>query len=117
MANFLKPLARVPNHSKFSYEPRYIKKKETNLEVRQNSIKLEKGSFYKHAKTFSKLKGDSITHYNHNTKSRKHSKYIVSLAMMACVSVYYLKGGTAGLFALAGLLILLVIFIRLNNKT
>lgn len=116
MSSILKPLMRGPKNNKFNYEPRY-QKKTNSLENRKSTVKLEKGSFYKHSKTLSKFKGESLTHYQHNTKSRKYSKYIISLSMMACIYVYYTKGGTAGLFAIGALLILLVVFIRLNNKT
>ena len=116
MANFLKPLARIPNHSKFNYVPRY-QKKVNRLEERKSEIKLERGSFYKHSKTFSNLRGPSITHYKHNTQSRKNAKYIVLLSMMACVYSIFVLGGKVGLFAISGLFILLIVFLRLNNKS
>ncbi len=105
-----------PKTSSFLYIPRYQKKKK-GLENRKSSFKLEKGSFYKHSKTFSQFKGPSLTHYKHNTKKRKYAKYIVSLSMMACISYFYLKGGYAGLVALGGFLILLIVFLSLNNKS
>jgi len=115
MASFLKPLVRSSKNNKFHYEPRYSKEK--TLEDRKNNIKLERGSFYKHSKTLSKFKEPSISHYKHNTKARKNAKYIITLAMMACVYVFYNYGGSAGYFALAGLLISLVAFISLNNRS
>ena len=116
MSSILKPLMRGPKNSKFHYEPRY-QKKVNSFKNRQSNIKLEKGSFFKHSKTLSKFRGDSLTHYNHNTKSRKYSKYIISILMIGCVYVFYNNGGYPGMLAIAFLLLLLVVFIRLNNKT
>ena len=108
--------SRVPKHSKFNYEARYAKE-EKGLDNRKNKLKLEKGAFFKHSKTFSKFRDPSITHYKHNTTSRKRAKYILSLAMMACIYVFYMKGGYAGIFSILLFLILLIVFIRLNNKS
>ena len=55
MAGFKSVFSRVPKHSKFHYESRYGKE-EKGLENRKKSIKLEKGAFFKHSKTFSKFK-------------------------------------------------------------
>lgn len=115
MASILKPLMRGPKNNKFNYEPRY-QKKENSLENRKTDIKLEKGSFFKHSKTLSKFRGDSITHYNHNTQSRKYAKYILSILMIGCIYVFYEHGGYPGIVAIGILLLLLVVFIRLNNK-
>lgn len=115
MASILKPLMRGPKNNKFNYEPRY-QKKENSLENRKSNIRLEKGSFFKHSKTLSKFRGDSITHYNHNTKSRKYAKYILSIAMMGCVYVFFNNGGFPGLIAIGFLFLLLVVFLRINNK-
>ncbi|MFT4644245.1 MAG: hypothetical protein ACI8ZX_000646 [Planctomycetota bacterium] len=115
MASILKPLMRGPKNNKFNYEPRY-QKKENRLENRKTNIKLEKGSFFKHAKTLSKFRGDSLTHYNHNTTSRKNAKYILSILMIGCIYVFFDTGGYPGIAAIGILLILLIVFIRLNNK-
>ena len=63
----------MPKHSTFHYEARYSKE-EKGLENRKKTLKLEKGSFYKHSKTLSKFREPSIAHYNHNTNSRKNAK-------------------------------------------
>jgi len=110
----IKSLARTPKNNKFNYEPRYSKK--TTLKDRKNNIKIERGMFYRHSKTLSKFKEPSISHYKHNTKARKNTKYILTLLMMASVYVVYNYGGIAGYFAMAGLLISLIVFIRLNNR-
>lgn len=128
MAGFKSIFSRVPKHNKFHYESRYGKE-EKGLEARKKKIKLEKGAFFKHSKTLSKFREPSITHYNHNTVSRKRSKYIVLLLMMACVFVFFNIGSKfkflgfvmniniiAGIFALLLLLVLLIVFLRLNNK-
>lgn len=117
MSLFKSAFSRVPKHSKFHYQPRYVKEKK-GLEKRKREIKLEKGSFFKHSKTLSKFREPSISHYKHNSKSRKNAKYIVSIAMMGCIIGYYnFSDRYAGMIALAGLFILLIVFIRLNNKS
>lgn len=128
MAGFKSIFSKVPQHSKFHYESRYAKE-EKGLENRKKQIKLERGSFFKHAKTFSKFREPSIAHYKHNTVSRKNTKYITTVLMMACVFVFFNIGSkfkilgfiininaAAGFFALILLLILLVVFLRINNK-
>jgi len=112
MAN---PFSKTTKHNKFNYVPRYTK--EETLEERKSGIKLERGSFYKHSKTLAQFKNPSISHYKHNTKARKNAKYIITVIMMASVYIFFNYGGIAGLFALAGLLISLIAFIRLNNRT
>ena len=129
MAAFKSIFSRIPKHSKFHYETRYAKE-EKGLENRKSKLILEKGAFFKHSKTLSKFRNPSISHYNHNTKSRKRSKYVILLLMMACVYVFYHIGSKikilgfvlninaiAGIFALLLLLVLLIIFLRLNNKS
>lgn len=128
MAGFKSIFSRVPQHSKFHYESRYTKE-EKGLENRKRKIRLERGSFYKHSKTLSKFREPSIAHYKHNTKSRKNAKYLMTILMMACIFVFFNMGSqfrflgfvmninaVAGIFALLLLLILLVVFLRLNNK-
>lgn len=128
MAGFKSIFSKIPTHSKFHYESRYAKE-EKGLENRKKKITLERGSFYKHSKTLSKFRDPSITHYQHNTKSRKNAKYVISLLMMACVFVFFNIGNkfaffgrvvninpVSGIFAMVLLLILLVVFLRLNNK-
>lgn len=128
MAGFKSIFSKVPQHSKFHYESRYAKE-EKGLENRKKKITLERGSFYKHSKTLSKFRDPSIAHYQHNTKSRKNAKYMITILMMACVFVFFNIGSqfrllgfvmninaVSGIFALVLLLILLVVFLRLNNK-
>lgn len=128
MSGFKSVFAKVPKHSRFHYEARYAKE-EKGLEHRKKILKIEKGSFYKHSKTLSKFRDPSIAHYNHNTNARKNAKYMVSILMMACVFVFFNIGSkfniagfilsinaVAGIVSLFLLLILLVVFLRLNNK-
>lgn len=129
MSGLKSGFSRVPKHSRFNYESRYGKE-EKGLENRKKSITLEKGAFYKNSKTFSKLREPSITHYKHNTKARKKALYLSSISMMTCVFLFFNIGSkyvilgraftispAAGIFALLFLLILLIFFIRLNNKS
>ena len=129
MSGFKTGFSRVPKHSRFNYESRYAKE-EKGIENRRKSITLEKGAFYKNSKTLSKFRDPSISHYKQNTRSRKRSLYLSSLAMMTCVFLFFNIGSkyvilgraftispAAGIFALLFLLILLIFFIRLNNKT
>lgn len=128
MAGFKSIFSKVPQHSKFHYEARYSKE-EKGLENRKKKITFERGSFFKHSKTLSKFREPSIAHYKHNTISRKNTKYIVTVLMMACVFVFFNIGSkfrmlgltisinaATGFFALLLLLILLVVFLRINNK-
>lgn len=128
MAGFKSIFSKVPTHSKFHYESRYSKE-EKGIDNRRKKITLERGSFYKHSKTLSKFRDPSIAHYKHNTQSRKNSKYLLTILMMACVFVFFNIGSqfkffgfvmsinpVTGIFALVLLLILLVVFLRLNNK-
>lgn len=128
MSGFKSVFAKVPKHSRFHYEARYSKE-EKGLENRKKTITLEKGSFYKHSKTLSKFREPSIAHYEHNTSSRKNAKYMVTILMMACIFIFFNIGSQfrmlgfvininafAGIVSLFLLLILLVVFLRLNNK-
>ena len=41
---------------------------------------------------------------------------MVSIAMMGCIYVFVQVGGYPGMISIAALLLLLVVFLRLNNK-
>lgn len=116
MKIFSSKFARVPQHQKFNYEPRYLKNEKLPLEER---IRFEKGALLKNSNTLHKHKRTIFSHKDKLTKSRKRTLMFLLLAQMGVI--YFIvtnmhKGWSYTVFPMIFLLGLLILFIRTNNQ-
>ena len=116
MKIFSSRFARVPQHQKFHYEPRYVKNEEEPLDQR---IKFERGALLKRTNTLHKYKKPIFSHKEKLSTSRKRTLMFLLLAQMGLI--YFIvtnmhKGWSYIVFPMIFLLGLLILFIRTNNQ-
>jgi hypothetical protein len=116
MKIFSSKFARLPKHQTFSYEPRYAREEEKPLEER---IKFQKGALLQRSNTLAKHRTPIFSHKEKLSVSRKWNLLLLMGGQMA-VAYYLFKNMDRGwgfiIFPLVFLLILLVLFIRVNNQ-
>lgn len=116
MKLFTSKFARLPKHSTFTYEPRYASEEEKPLEER---IQFKKGALIERSNTLAKHRAPIFSHREKLSNTKKWSMLMLIGGQFAVA--YYLfnnmsRGWSHLVFPLIFLLILLVLFIRENNR-
>jgi hypothetical protein len=116
MKIFSSRFARLPKHQTFSYEPRYSNEEEKPLDER---IKFEKGALIQRSNTLAKHRAPIFSHKEKLSAPRKWNLLFLMAAQMG-VATYLFKNMERGwahiIFPLIMLLVLLILFIRVNNQ-
>jgi hypothetical protein len=116
MKIFTSKFAKIPKHSTFSYEPRYVQETEKPIEQR---IQFRKGILLERSNTLAKHRSPIFSHKEKLSTSRKWSMLMLIGGQFAS-AYYWFKNMDRGwahlVFPLIFLLVLLILFIRENNR-
>jgi len=119
MGLFDSNFTHTPKNKRFAYVPRYYDpEKEERKEIFEQTIKLERGAFFKQ-KNRSRLVGafseKEIIFKKKNDRSLQNKRTFLLIAML-CLPCAYIGGYISSALTIMGLICLMVMFIVQVNK-
>ena len=117
MKFFSSSFSRVPKHQRFEFKPRYYNPDSTQEKDLKERIKFRRGALYNDGPNYltGKLKGEASTHRRRYGPAAILYRIVLLLLMLTDVGYYfYFEKGL--IWSLFFLLILMILFIRSNNK-
>lgn len=119
MSLFNSRFIHTPKNKKFDYVPRYYDPEaEERKEIFEQTIKLERGAFFKQ-KGRSRLVGafseKEIIFKKKNDRSLQNKRTFLLITML-CLPCFYIAGYISSVLTIVGLICLMVLFVAQVNK-